>query len=208
MTVLVLATDELKEELLAQPVSDDISLQWITHPQGSYPGVDACIDLLFENKKERIEWLVRLNASLVIINAVDTTLEEIQSNFIRINGWSTFLARPVAEAVCANEALRVKGEELFRLLGRRTEWVQDVTGLVTPRIIASVINEAFLALEENVSVESEIDTAMRLGTNYPFGPFEWGQKIGFQRIYFLLEALSQKQTRYKPSRLLKERTLV
>jgi 3-hydroxybutyryl-CoA dehydrogenase len=93
-------------------------------------------------------------------------------------------------------------------LGRKTEWVPDVAGFITPRVVATVINEAFLALEENVSVETEIDTAMKLGTNYPYGPFEWGQKIGLQNIHSLLDALSKEQIRYKPSKLLKEKTLV
>ena len=41
-----------------------------------------------------------------------------------------------------------------------------------------IINEAFLALQEGVSTKEEINTAMKLGTNYPLGPFEWVEKIG------------------------------
>ena len=40
----------------------------------------------------------------------------------------------------------------------------------------------FLQLGENVSTRDEIDTAMKLGTNYPFGPFEWAEKIGLKNI--------------------------
>ena len=48
---------------------------------------------------------------------------------------------------------------------------------------------------------------MKLGTNYPFGPFEWGEKIGLQNIYSLLDTLGQKQNRYIPAPLLKQTAL-
>ena len=55
-------------------------------------------------------------------------------------------------------------------------------GFITARVIAMIINEAFFALQENVSSKEEIDTAMRLGTNYPYGPFEWTKLIGIDKI--------------------------
>ena len=66
MTVLLLATAELKEELLAYPVSEKIELKWITDPADFVPGhsIDACIDLLFENTSERIAWLKNLQTRL------------------------------------------------------------------------------------------------------------------------------------------------
>jgi 3-hydroxybutyryl-CoA dehydrogenase len=69
-----------------------------------------------------------------------------------------------------------------------------------------IINEAFIALEEGVSSVKEIDTAMKLGTNYPFGPFQWAQEIGLQRIVTLLNRLSETQTRYAPSKELVQQT--
>src|SRR5688572_9276808 len=175
MTVLLVANDEQREELLAYPVSDEIELKWINEPGKLKPGesIDACIDLLFENTKERIGWLKRLGTPLIIINSVIVTLQEMQQPFIRINGWNSFLRRPVIEAASIDVPLQKKTEMLFASFGRTTEWVPDITGLITPRVVATIINEAFFTLEENVSSENEIDTAMKLGTNYPFGPFEW-----------------------------------
>jgi 3-hydroxybutyryl-CoA dehydrogenase len=210
MKVLVLADDKLKEELTACPADQGVELLWLAEPGAAdlYRDVDACIDLLFENNKERIQWLRELLVPVIIINSVLTPLTEIQEEFVRINGWNTLLRRNIMEAACNNEALKQKAEQLFSYLGRRTEWVPDVAGFITPRVIASVINEAFFTLEEDVSAEKEIDTAMKLGTNYPFGPFEWGEKIGLHHIYSLLEMLNKEQIRYKPSMLLKKRVLV
>jgi len=209
MRVLLLANDELKEELLAHPVSEKIELKWITDPNEFMPGqsIDACIDLLFENTTEKVTWLKSLQSSLIIINSVVVPLHDIQQHFIRINGWATFLKRPVLEAAIINTSLQQKAEELLNCFGRTLEWIPDISGFITPRVVASIINEAFFTLEENVSTQEEIDIAMKLGTNYPFGPFEWGKKIGLHNIYSLLATLSRGKNRYTPSLLLKQTAL-
>ena len=209
MTVLLLANEEQREELLTYPVSEEIELKLINDPGELKPGqsIYACIDLLFENTKERIGWLKNLGTPLIIINSVIVTLQEMQEPFIRINGWNSFLKRPVIEAASVDAPLQKKTEILFAGFGRTTEWVPDITGLITPRVVATIINEAFFTLEENVSSENEIDTAMKLGTNYPYGPFEWGLKTGLKNIFALLTTLSRQQSRYTPSLLLKQTAL-
>ncbi len=46
-----------------------------------------------------------------------------------------------------------------------------------------IVNEAFFAFGEKISTIEEIDMAMKLGTNYPNGPFEWAEKIGIENIF-------------------------
>ena len=62
-----------------------------------------------------------------------------------------------------------------------------------------IINEAYFSIEENVNSENEIETAMKLGTNYPKGPFEWAAEIGHSNISELLIKLSQADLKYKPA---------
>ena len=69
-----------------------------------------------------------------------------------------------------------------------------------------IINEAFFALEQSVSTQPDIDIALKLGTNYPMGPFEWAEKIGLQRVNELLEKLTLQSDIYKPSALLFEKS--
>jgi 3-hydroxybutyryl-CoA dehydrogenase len=59
-----------------------------------------------------------------------------------------------------------------------------------------IINEAWFAWGEKISSKQDIDTAMKLGTNYPMGPFEWGEKIGLHRVCHLLSELSLESGRY------------
>ncbi|HEY6504977.1 MAG TPA: 3-hydroxyacyl-CoA dehydrogenase family protein [Chitinophagaceae bacterium] len=204
MKVLVVANDSQKEELSQGATNEELHIEWVSDP-GSFTGsfhFDACLDLLFENSRERIQLLLQLQAPLVIINSVVIPLTEVQEDFIRISGWNTFLKRPAIEAACNNELLKEKAERIFSGLGKKTEWVPDIPGLVTARVVASVINEAYFALEEKVSSKEEINTAMKLGTNYPYGPFEWTEKIGPGNIHTLLKRLAEEQKRYEPAALL------
>jgi 3-hydroxybutyryl-CoA dehydrogenase len=45
---------------------------------------------------------------------------------------------------------------------------------------------------------------MKLGTSYPYGPFEWSEKIGLARVNELLTELSHDDKRYTPAPALKE----
>jgi 3-hydroxybutyryl-CoA dehydrogenase len=64
----------------------------------------------------------------------------------------------------------------------------DLHRYVFCRILAAIINEAAWAHHDNVASEADIDTAMKLGTSYPHGPFEWARRIGHERVVALLEA--------------------
>jgi 3-hydroxybutyryl-CoA dehydrogenase len=136
-----------------------------------------------------------------------TPLAEIQKDAVRINGWNTFLKRPVMEAAAGNELLKEKAALIFAGFGKRMEWVPDIPGMVTARVVASVINEAYFALEQEVSSKEEIDIAMKMGTNYPYGPFEWSKKIGLKNIYLLLCRLAEEQNRYEPAASLTKEAL-
>ena len=67
-----------------------------------------------------------------------------------------------------------------------------------------IINEAYFALGEIVGTREDIDTAMKLGTNYPYGPFEWTKLIGLRNIYSLLQEMSRENKRYQPAPAMNE----
>ncbi|HYM52683.1 MAG TPA: 3-hydroxyacyl-CoA dehydrogenase NAD-binding domain-containing protein [Candidatus Dormibacteraeota bacterium] len=60
---------------------------------------------------------------------------------------------------------------------------------VAARILATIVNEAASAVAEGVASPDAIDTAMRLGTNYPSGPLEWGERIGLSHVVHTLDVL-------------------
>ncbi|MGE7765471.1 3-hydroxyacyl-CoA dehydrogenase family protein [Peribacillus sp. NPDC096540] len=59
-----------------------------------------------------------------------------------------------------------------------SEFTKDQVGLVLPRVLSMIINEAFYAFTQKIAIKEDIDIAMKLGTNYPKGPLEWGERIG------------------------------
>jgi len=138
---------------------------------------------------------------VVLINSVCTTLKEMNanSNIVRLNGWPTFLNRTTWE-LCGvlNETLN----NFFASINKRIILTPDEPGFVSARVVAMIINEAYFALQEEVSTKAEIDIAMKMGTNYPFGPFEWSDRIGLQNITALLNQLAVVNKRYTPARLL------
>ena len=60
---------------------------------------------------------------------------------------------------------------------------------VSLRVISCIVNEAFLVLSEGVATAEDIDRAMKLGANYPKGPFEWVEEIGARSIVETLDSL-------------------
>jgi 3-hydroxybutyryl-CoA dehydrogenase len=209
MRLVVLADDVLKEELSAPGTHADVDVVWINNADefAEHRRADGFIDLLFDHSNERIELLKDLSSQPVIINSVVHDLKKIQAPFIRINAWPGFLKRSLIEASSANEKMRSPCEKIFTCLHKKTEWVTDEPGFITARVIAMIINEAYFALEEGVSTREEIDIAMKLGTNYPFGPFEWCNKIGIKNIHALLTELSLINIRYRPAVLLEKEAL-
>lgn len=210
MKIAVLANTILKEELLSQGIKTGTELLLANEISEliDYKNADAYLDLLFENEVSRIQQLKKIQTAVVLVNSVITTTSELPDHFVRFNGWPTFLKRSVVETSCKNENLKIKAEEIFSCFNKKIEWVPDIPGFLTTRVIAMIINEAYFALDEKVSTKEEIDLAMKLGTNYPYGPFEWGNKIGLKNVYTLLSGLSQSDSRYEPAALLKKESAI
>ena len=198
MQIVVLANDSLRLELLGELEHTAMDIVWVEHISALFENKesDVFIDLLFEEK--HLDVLQQLIRGLIIVNSVERSLAEINSSFVRINGWPTFLSSGSIEAAALNEDAKRKAEEIFSGFNKKLEWVPDEPGFITPRVISMIINEAFIALKEGVSTKEEIDVAMKLGTNYPYGPFEWAEKIGIDRIKALLEKLYRQKERYAP----------
>jgi 3-hydroxybutyryl-CoA dehydrogenase len=76
---------------------------------------------------------------------------------------------------------------------------------VLTRLGATIANEACFALGEHVASAEDINTAMRLGYNWPIGSLEWGERIGWARALGVLDELRElRGEAYRPAPLLRE----
>ncbi|HMG68008.1 MAG TPA: 3-hydroxyacyl-CoA dehydrogenase family protein, partial [Chitinophagaceae bacterium] len=201
MQWVILTSEVLKEELLNNGMTGAVEMIWIKKPEEfpKHKEADVFIDLLFEFNEQRIDLLKSLSPKTIIVNSVVHTQKKIDAPFVRINAWPGFLGRTVIEASGLGTDFKIKTEKIFSFLNKRVEWIADEPGFITARIVSMIINEAYFALGEKVSTKDEIDTAMKLGTNYPFGPFEWSRKIGLKNISSLLNELCKMNSRYQPA---------
>ncbi|ROZ74359.1 3-hydroxyacyl-CoA dehydrogenase [Ramlibacter sp. WS9] len=110
----------------------------------------------------------------------------------------------LAYAQTGSPAWRAEAPSWLQAFGWHPHEVADAPGLVVARTLAMLVNEAADAVHQGVCSPSGADAAMKLGVNYPAGPFEWLERLGPQRIVSVLEALDQcyRGERYRVSPLL------
>jgi 3-hydroxybutyryl-CoA dehydrogenase len=201
MTIAAITEKYAKDELTTFFPGEGI--EWrLSGKVEEIPGAAAYIDLDFVNEPSRCAALDRLRPALIIVNAVTPTIQEIGFPFVRINGWPGFLERNIHELAVPDEAAASRIADLYQRLGREYRIVPDEPGMISARILSTIINEAFFTWDAGVSTKEEIDIAMRLGTNYPMGPFEWSERIGPARIAGLLGSLSRTDPVYTASQAL------
>lgn len=90
---------------------------------------------------------------------------------------------------------------LFQVMGKEVSVIRDVPGMVVARTVAMLVDLAADAVAKEVASAHDIDTAMRLGVNYPLGPLEWGERISAPYVRDVLDALHAwyPTGRYAPS---------
>lgn len=193
MTLVAVADDEQWHDLTANAAD----VQWIKAEADFLWGEYAAADAFFIMQPS-VNFDYSATKAPVFINSVIDTLQELRlpANAVRINGWAGFLQRPVWEIAGVTDE---KIKAVLEKIDKKIIAVKDQPGLAAARIIAMIINEAYFAIGDAVSTTAEIDTAMKLGTNYPLGPFEWAEKIGVQNIFLLLQKLSLQDKRYLPA---------
>ncbi|HEY8898085.1 MAG TPA: 3-hydroxyacyl-CoA dehydrogenase family protein [Niastella sp.] len=203
MTVAILADELLKQELPAKKLPEAITVVWADSVRSlTIADADVYVDLLFEPDVERTQHLKRLLPKPVIVNSVSYTTKKIGADFIRINAWPGMLQRSVIEVALPSTVNEAIVKDIFEQMQWSYVIAPDIAGMITARVLATIINEAYYTLGAQVSTREEIDIAMKLGTGYPYGLFEWSEKIGLKRIYELLVELSKVDERYMPAPLL------
>lgn len=179
---------------------------------------DLVLDFILDEEPYKVEIYQDKENVKVFINTAKISLAEIsnlrdhhiKATLFGFNGLPTFLNRDVMEVSVLHPTDVPLLAEIARKLDTEILQVDDRVGLVTPRVICMIINEAYYTVQEGTATRDDIDVAMKLGTNYPYGPFEWCKRIGIKHVYELLEAVYEdtRDERYKICSLLKREYLM
>ncbi len=216
MKIFVTGPEHLYEELARTlpPKSDMDFSEAMDHDLKQY---DVIFDLNLDERPENIDIYKVLEAKPVFASSVKRSLAEIAAYgnneidcyLFGLNALPSFILRDSKELSIWNS----DHEPFLQQIAGQIEWdyqlVDDRVGMVTPRVIMMIINEACLTLQEGTASMEDIDKSLKKGVNYPMGPFEWADKIGIKDVYETLEGLYEdtKDERYKIAPLLKNHYL-
>lgn len=122
-----------------------------------------------------------------------------------LKGPRTLMVTPAIDPVLRDEAAAILGAD-----GQAVVTINDSPGFVAQRMVAQIINIGCNIAQRGIAAPADIDKGAKLGLSYPFGPLEWGDRLGPGRVLHVLERLQAfyGDPRYRPSPWLKRRALL
>jgi len=200
----------------------DAALARITTSTDMAAGADA--DLFVEAAPEvmeiKEELLTRASVTLrddaiIATNTSSlsvTKLAAFVTNPARFVGIHFFNPVPVMALVEVVKGVATGAETLAaarayaEAVGKTPITVADSPGFVVNRILFPMINEAARAFAEGVASAADIDTGMKLGTNWPMGPLALADLVGLDTTKAVLETFERElcDAKYRPAEILSE----
>lgn len=174
---------------------------------------DLIFDFLVEDSPEYLEMYMEFTGILFLNSIKNSLLEfshfvdhKLPGAIVGFNGLPTFFNRELMECTTLDKKGQGGLRKAMEVLPTGFVEVDDRVGMVTPRVVCMIINEAYYTVQEGTASRADIDMAMKLGTNYPFGPFEWGERIGINHVVEVLDAVydDTRDERYKIAPLLRK----
>lgn len=220
MQIIAIGDDQRYEELRKKLASLQIDITRITDVEEEMDEIktaDIIFDLNFDDDADNLAFYATLKDKYIFVSAVKTSLaeqvyvlgEKLKCKLIGMNAIPTFIDRERWELSLYYSFMAEDVQKIMSQLKINYDIVADRVGMVTPRILFMIINEACYTLQEGTASIEDIDQGMKLGTSYPFGPFEWCDRIGITDVFETLVSIYEdtKEERYKICPLLKNKYL-
>ncbi len=105
----------------------------------------------------------------------------------------------------SNETV-LKVKEFASRIGKTPVEVYEYPGFITTRAIVPLINEAMHILLEGIATAKDIDTALKLGYNFQYGPLEMADSMGLDEVLTWMETLWKTlgEPRYRPNPMIRK----
>lgn len=205
MTILILGTDVQVREVRDKFGDQHAYTEWLG-------AADVAFDFISPMQPEQLRRYdgfqkpIYIDSSLVPLSKSLANFPDLHDRVIGFCGLNGFVNRELLEVTTLSKASETLAAESCKALGTEYRLVADQAGMVSPRMICMIINEAYYTLEEGTATREDIDLAMKLGTNYPAGPFEWSKAIGLTNIVRVLSAAIEETAddRYKVCPMLEQ----
>ncbi len=203
MTILILGTDQQAREVRDKFGDPHAYTEWLG-------AADVVFDFVSPMEPEQLrrydgfEKPIYIDSSLIPLSKSLVNFPGLRDRVIGFCGLNGFVNRELLEVTTLSNTSEALAAESCKALGTEYRLVADQAGMVSPRMVCMIINEAYYTLEEGTATREDIDLAMKLGTNYPWGPFEWGDRIGLKNVVAVLNAAKKEtgDSRYQVCELL------
>jgi 3-hydroxybutyryl-CoA dehydrogenase len=150
------------------------------------------------------EALLGTNTSQLSITSIATALGDDASRLIGIHFFNPPVMMRLVEIISGLQTAPAEVERARALavrLGKEPVVCRkDSPGFLTSRVYAILRLECVRMLEEGIATAQDIDTALKLGFNFPMGPLELGDMNGLDTYLHALEGLTEAYgDRFRPT---------
>jgi len=152
---------------------------------------------LFADLEQRVpeHCLLVTNTSSFLLEDVAAKMTLRQGNFGGLHFFNPVPAMKLVEVVRGVDTTEESYESLYRFcqrLGKTPVKCKDSPGFIVNRLLVPYLADAMRLAERGDASVQDIDTAMRLGTGHPMGPFELMDYIGLDTMKFILDGWHQR----------------
>ncbi|WP_319533842.1 3-hydroxyacyl-CoA dehydrogenase [uncultured Vibrio sp.] len=182
--------------------------------QGDWSGVSSFVELTQLSHGNSHEGIPQLRIDDIIVTPTQGVTaselsQQLQSPVVVFDYCQDYAASDIIALAPAVQNSAQQTEAVvayFQSKGKQVLVLDDYPGLILWRTWVMLINEALDLVNQQGASLSDVDVAMKSGVNYPLGPIEQGERLGWQRV---LDTLTQLQSfyceeRYRPSPLLRQ----
>ncbi len=161
----------------------------------------AGIDIDTDNKPNEGSIIVVLpiaeDATTIALNrSLDPKRVIAVDTFMNFDKHRTIMSTPAT-----SEHTKDISEIIFGVDGVNVDLISDSPAFIVGRVLSMIVNIGCNVAEKGIASPENINLAIKLGLGYPFGPLEWGDKIGAMKVLDILNFLYNfyGDPRYRPT---------